>query len=112
MARLSTTGGKASKAKASKAKARKASPAKGRKTVKAKTAKAKTSKAKTTKAKTAKTRRHTSPTATLHKRLSVSDLEAQLDLRTRQLDEALAQQAATADILNVISSSAADTAPV
>jgi two-component system NtrC family sensor kinase len=102
MARLSATVGKASKAKARKAKARKAGPAKDRKT----------SKAKTSKVKTTKTGRRTSPAATLHKRLSVSDLEAQLDLRTKQLDEALAQQAATADILNVISSSAADTAPV
>jgi two-component system NtrC family sensor kinase len=102
MARLSTTGGKASKAKARKTKPRKAGPAKGRKT----------SKVKTSKVKTAKTRRRTSPAATLHKRLSVSDLEAQLDLLTKQLDEALAQQAATAEILNVISSSVADTTPV
>ena len=117
MARLSRTGGKASKAKARKAKARTARPAKGGQTAKAKTSnantsKAKTAKARTAKAKTAKTRRRTSPAATLHKRLSVSDLETQLDLRTKQLDEALALQAATADILNVISSSVADTAPV
>jgi GAF domain-containing protein len=96
MARLSRTGSKASKARA-----RKASPAKGRKTTK------------TANAKPAKT---TSSRIVLKSRprkfRKVSDLVTQLDLRTKQLYEALERQTATSEILKVIASSPSDVQPV
>jgi len=96
MARLSRTGSKASKAGA-----RKASPAKRRKTTK------------TANAKPAKT---TSSRIVLKSRprkfRKVSDLVTQLDLRTKQLYEALERQTATSEILKVIASSPSDVQPV
>jgi hypothetical protein len=43
---------------------------------------------------------------------STADLQDQLDRRTRERDEALEQQTATAEILSVISNSLTDTQPV
>ena len=43
---------------------------------------------------------------------SIADLQEQLDRRTRERDEALARQAATADILRIISQSPAEVRPV
>src|SRR5262249_16139557 len=44
--------------------------------------------------------------------VSAGDLEEQLNRRTRELDEALQQQAATSEVLSIIRRSPADAQPV
>jgi two-component system NtrC family sensor kinase len=60
----------------------------------------------------AKAKRGITSSVTRHKALSVVDLQAQLERRTIELDQALERQAATADILRVIASSSSDVQPV
>src|SRR3954470_21387627 len=85
----------------SKTRARKASPAKGRKSNK--TAKIKTAKA---------TRSRTVLKSPSRRSRNAPDLLIQLDLRTKQLEDALARQTPTSEILRVIRQSPADVQPV
>ena len=62
--------------------------------------------------KSAKANRGIASSVIRHKALSVADLQAQLERRTIELDQALERQTATAEILRVISRSPADVRPV
>jgi hypothetical protein len=61
---------------------------------------------------TTKPKRRKKTTAARHIRSSAADLQKRLDRKTRELDEALAQQTATSGILGVIARSAADIQPL
>jgi hypothetical protein len=59
-----------------------------------------------------KLKSRTEPTAARGRDSSAADLQEKLDRRTRELVEAREQQAATSEILRVISSSPSDVQPV
>jgi class 3 adenylate cyclase len=65
-----------------------------------------------TRSKAAKPKRHDASTATRGRAPSVTDLQEQLDRRIRELSEALARQAATAEILRIMSQSPNDVRPI
>src|SRR5262249_49775923 len=68
--------------------------------------------AKTQHASTTKPKRNNAAMAASQDNSPVSDLQEQLDRRTRELSEALEQQAATSEVLRVIGQSQTDVQPV
>jgi two-component system, NtrC family, sensor kinase len=62
--------------------------------------------------KSTRPKRNNAPTAARHRRPSVVDLQKQLDARTKQLNEAIERENATAEVLRVISRSLGDLQPV
>src|SRR5262245_55617547 len=58
--------------------------------------------------KSAKTKRGIASSVTRHKALSIADLRSKLERQTIELDQAVARQTATADVLKIISRSTFD----
>ena len=67
---------------------------------------------KTPRRKTTKLKRRKQPTAARKRGSSAANLQKQLDERTRELAEALERQAATSEVLSIVSSSTGELAPV